>query len=189
VLWETCGSELDAAFWHDAQPVHVQGVETRVPSPAHRLLHVCVHGARWHRPRHIRWVADAAMLLAREDAIDWNRLITAAVAGGVVLPLREALALVGNTLDMEIPEPVRRALARAPVGRAERLRFSLQTKRPRPVTSLQLLACHQWCLARRSGRSVPILGLPAYLWRLYEIRGLRQARELLAHGLRRLPAG
>ncbi len=189
VLWDTCGSGLEAAFWNGARPARVLGIETRVPSPGHRLLHVCVHGARWHRPRHIRWVADAATLLAQKDTIDWDRLIAAAVAGGVVLPLRAALAFLGRTLDMEIPATARRGLERAPVGRVERLRFALQVKRPRLLTALPLIACQQWCFARRSGRSAPILGLPAYLWRLYEVRGLRQARELLAHGLRRLPTG
>jgi hypothetical protein len=187
VLWEACDQAADAAFWSTTVETRVAGgVEARVLCRTHQLLQACVHGARWEHPRSLRWAADAMLLLSRQHGtIDWNRLVSTAVALGVVPPLREALGFLRDTLDAPVPEETLQRLSAAPVGLVERLRYRAQVEPRGRLTALALLASHQWCLTRRTRRGWPLVGLPRYVGQMYEVRHARQLGCLLAHGMRR----
>jgi hypothetical protein len=185
-LQDSCGG-VDNLFWEDARHVRVLGVETRVPGPMHRLFHVCAHGVRWSWPRHIRWIADAVTILSRVSAMDWDALIVAARSAEVARPLHDALFLLRGEFDAPVPTATLDALRATPTTRIERLRHRLEARRPGPVGAASLLVYRQWRLARRSGKWLPLIGLPGYLRRLYEIENLQQIRRLVAHGMRSRP--
>lgn len=186
VLWESCEPSADEAFWRDSVAVEVDHVETRVLGDTHQFLHACAHGAQWSEPRNLRWVADAMTLLARPSSrIDWDRLVLAARDRGVALPVRDAVAFLNEALDAGIPDRVLESLQAARVSAIERWRYTLQVRPRGRLGSLPLLACHQWCLARRAGQGVPLVGLPWYLRQMYEVEHMRQVGPLLAHAVRR----
>ncbi len=183
VLWESCANDADAVFWARARTIDWFGRVVRVLDPAHQLLHVCVHGARWERPSTLRWVADAVHLLETFPALDWTEVEAAARRHGVVLALREALRTLVDLLAAPVPPDVLARLARHRIGSAERLQYRLQMTPPGLLRGLPLLAVHQWRLARSVG-GWPVVGLPRYLRRMYEIEHLRQVPAAVAHGLR-----
>jgi hypothetical protein len=93
------GVDDDAVFWSGARPLMVGSVSTLSMCAEHQLLHVLVHGVRWTRVPHVRWVADAALILrANRTTFKAERLLSAAERFDVVAPIREGLRFVCETL-------------------------------------------------------------------------------------------
>ncbi len=65
-----------AAMWRDARPAGAPFAAARVPSPAHLLLHTCVHFAWQHTMEFGAWRSFRVLgaLAARED-LDWDAFI------------------------------------------------------------------------------------------------------------------
>ena len=97
VLASARGDEEDTSFWSAARPLMVGSQKTLGLSPEDQLLHVLVHGVRWTRMPHVRWVADAALLLrkARED-FKTEEFLDAARRFDAVVPVQEGLGFVAE---------------------------------------------------------------------------------------------
>lgn len=113
--------------WDAAEPFEWAGLALLAPAPADLLLHVIVHGVWIESAAAARWVADAAMVIhAAGPELDWDRLLARASAlPATVLPLRNALAYLRDTFDVDVPEPVIARLARIPVSRHDRRSFRI----------------------------------------------------------------
>jgi hypothetical protein len=99
VLASARADDDDAYFWNAALPIKVGTVATLSLRPEDQLLHVLVHGVRWTRMPHVRWVADAALLLrATRDAFDVDRFLEGAKRFDVVVPVQEGLGHVAELL-------------------------------------------------------------------------------------------
>ncbi len=95
VLASARGDEDDLPFWSAAQPLTIGNHKTLALSPEDQLLHILVHGVRWTRMPHVRWVADATLLLRKAGrAIDVERFLEAAQRTDAVVPVQEGLAFV-----------------------------------------------------------------------------------------------
>src|SRR5262249_7855886 len=119
--------------------------------PADHLLHLCAHGALWHRPPVLRWVADAVTVIRAEPALDWDRLVAGARR-------RELSRTVGDALDylasrMRAPVPAE-AIDHRPRTRTSRRERAARRGLSRPRTPLGVLAAH-WDRYRRVRRLDP----------------------------------
>jgi hypothetical protein len=128
VYWRALGElELStdpdgARFWDAACPTEVRGVQTSTLDTTHELLWTCLAGARTGSTSRVQWVADAFTILqvAGSD-VDWQKLVTEAVALRSALRLRDALAYLTAALDAPVPEAAVRELEATPSSRREQL--------------------------------------------------------------------
>lgn len=184
ILWHTCRDGDDDGCWARSTPVVVHGVETRVLAPADQLLHACVLGGRWEPVPNLKWAADAMAVLASSAGVEWPVLLDEARTRRVAPVVAAALDWLARTLDAPVPTDVLEALRTSPSTSGERLQSRLESRPHGRAGALALLALHQVRVARASG-GWPLLGLPAYLRRMYEVERPSQWRPLLAHAWRR----
>ena len=80
-------ADADNDFWEGAHEVKIQDLPTFTLNPKDQPLHV----AAWEDAvRHVRWVADAMMILkVAKSEIDWNRFLIQARKRQLVIPLRD----------------------------------------------------------------------------------------------------
>lgn len=100
VLNSARGDEDDGYFWSGAEPLMIGNTKTRMLCPEDQLLHALVHGVRWTRMPHVRWVADAAMILRKSGrAFRTERLVEGCLRFDVVAPVEEGLRFVAEIVD------------------------------------------------------------------------------------------
>jgi hypothetical protein len=187
LLPESCWPSADEAFWERAQRAALHGIEVTVLDPTDQLFHVCVHGVKWEQLAPVRWVADAAVTIARAgDEIDWDRLARQAEGHRLTLSLRAALQYLRAALGVPIPAEVLEQLRRARVSLAERWEHELRLRPPRPFVGR--LPEH-WLRYRRRrwGRGENRVGFVRYLEVVLGSDGLWDLgrRALLRHRWRR----
>jgi hypothetical protein len=171
-------------FWAEALDLEVAGQPTRMLSPADLLLHVCVHGAGWDSGARLRWVTDAAAIVARAGtALDWDRLVDQAVRRRVVLPLRDTLGYLVDPFEVAVPGPVLRRLRATPTTRRDRVVYGLLT-RPRPTPGrlggLPITLGRFVTLTAHDPLPKVAVGLPGYLGRSWQIEAPAQLPARLA---------
>jgi hypothetical protein len=130
VYEECCRPDHDDDLWAAAVPAAIGGAPTCVLAIEDQLVHACVHGEKWVFVPGIRWIADAVTILRRRS-VNWDRLLSQAIARRFVLRLREQLAYLVTEFDAPVPSPVLAALAAAPSTSLERFedRFSVRDRR------------------------------------------------------------
>lgn len=179
LCWECCGPGADDAFWAAAQAVAVDGVPTSALCRADQLLHATVHGVAWNPVPPLRWVADAMLILqAAGPSFEWSRLLTQARHLKLILPLREALAFMRDTLDAPVPDVVLATLRASQVSRFERFEYRARIRPWGWYGALPRLVCHYLRLSGSAGQPQGLQGLrgfPRYLQHLY---GLARLRDL-----------
>jgi hypothetical protein len=188
LLPESCWPDADARFWQYAAVVPVGGVEVRVLDTAHQLFHVCAHGVRWEPVPPLRWIADAATVMARAPStIDWDRLLQEAERHRLTLPVRAALTYLARVLGLEVPWGILERLQRIRVSPSERLAHRWQT---RPASRLLGRLPEHWLRYRRFRRGAsgePPISFVDYLEITFGCEGVRalSRRALLRHRWRR----
>ena len=188
VLPENCGRRADDAFWDRSRRAEVRGVPVRVLDPTDQLFHVCAHGVKWEPIRPLRWIADAAVILARAGAeLDWARLARETRQRRLVLPVREALAHLASTLALPVPGAVLSELGAAAVSRAEQWEHRLRT---RPAGRVLGRVPEHWLRYRRlraDRKGEETIGFIGYLQLVLGCQGVGQlaGRALFRHRYRR----
>ncbi|HXY91635.1 MAG TPA: nucleotidyltransferase family protein [Acidimicrobiia bacterium] len=123
------GSGQDPGLWSRARPITVVGHRALAPGAEDLLLLVLLHAYRAGWATTPRWVADVTFLVrAFGETIDWDLLVTRAIQGHLVLPVRDGLEYVWAEFDAPIPNDVLFALARVKVGRWERRRHEVASR-------------------------------------------------------------
>lgn len=116
VLWaEVSGGAVEA---------EVAGAAARVLPAPEALVHVCVHGSHrgWaHSPL---WCLDAALLIRRSPALDWDRVVRRARDWAVAAPAHRALRWLRDGLGVEVPDAPLAGLSRRGVLARGRRRLS-----------------------------------------------------------------
>jgi hypothetical protein len=92
-LWEHC----DTAEWGGARVRQLKGDAL--------LLYLCDHGTK-HRWSRIKWLSDAAMLLAAPRANSWSELLSLSARWDLEQPLAETALLVRWLYGIETPPSV-----------------------------------------------------------------------------------
>lgn len=187
VLWECASSGLDADLWERAVPLRIGSVTTRALCPSDQLLQVCVHGARWNPVPTFRWLADVVFILGTPGpGVDWYRVVELGRRLGVVLPLRDSLAVVRRDLGAAVPPEVLGDLGRLRVPAWQRIEYALQVRAPTLLSPLWLHALHHWRQQRHGGLLRAAWRFPGYLARTFELEGTaRLPRFLLGELARR----
>ncbi len=166
--WRALADPIDERpLWEAAVGFELLERSTLALAPTDQLLDTCVEGLRWGPEPATQWAADAATLVLG-GGIDWHRLM-ALGAGGVSMPLFDALAYLDGALALPVPAETLAALRAAPSRRRRRLAYRAGLKPPRP---LRTLAVH-WDRHRSlrepggGGRGFPSFAhYLAGLWRL-----------------------
>jgi len=96
----------------------------QVPDASDLLLLVLVHGRKPDGQSACRWVTDAVtMIRAANSSLDWDALLERARALGVLLPMRDALTYVYNTLAGTVPTSLLERAWSVEATRADRGRY------------------------------------------------------------------
>ena len=132
----------DDDFWEGAVSVKVNDVFTYALNPADLLLHICVHGAKCDQAQSFRWIADAMMIInSSRKEIDWNRLLKQAKNRRLIIPLRETLNYLSDTMQAPIPGTILTSIQNTPTSKMERLeyRYKTQSYNQKPFGYLPIL--------------------------------------------------
>jgi hypothetical protein len=91
----------DDPFWSEATPLRIGTADTRTLCPEDQLLHALVHGVRWTRMPHVRWVADVTMILrANQDTFRVDRFLEVTQRFDAVTPVQEGLSFVAKHIGV-----------------------------------------------------------------------------------------
>jgi hypothetical protein len=120
------GGRADRELWDAARPCLIDGRETSVASPDDLLLNVATraYGQGWTSEP--RWVADVAMVVRGDgrSAPDWERLLARVRRGGLVAPVRDALARATELVSLPVPSTATSALAASDDSRGAARRYA-----------------------------------------------------------------
>jgi hypothetical protein len=155
----------DDRLWQAAVPLSLEGVATRAPCATDHLYLVCAH-AFASGTSHLRWIADAAVLLRGGD-IDAGRLVALARARRWVAPLAAALRWLRD-FGLPVPPAALAALDSEPVRLLDRLELAGELAEDRFTPARVLLRL--WCRHRRSSPATGLAlaaGFPAFVARAY----------------------
>lgn len=134
--WQLFARQRDAAvtdeFWAHARPLALGETTVLQLCPEDALLHVCSHGVQYAEESPLRWLADAAAILAQSGrtGLAWERVERLAARTGSALVLRHGLEYAAAELQLPVPAEV---LARLRTRRAswlERADFRRSTTVP-----------------------------------------------------------
>jgi hypothetical protein len=118
ILFQDTRPEADDVYWRHARPMVVDGLPATTLSDTDHLFHACIHGACPNPVPPIRWVADAAKIIAIGQ-IDWDRMLGQAEAVGLVSPLLHTLPYLRRAFGLPIPDSVIAKLASIRVRRLD----------------------------------------------------------------------
>ncbi len=124
IMHECCTPSANDLFWQNAIRKEIRGVPVWILNPAHQLLHVCVHGAKWDAIPPIRWVADAmAVLQVADNELSWKQLLAVAAEFRLAYPLRETLRYLSGTFNVPVPAEALDQLDSMPASGTEKFEF------------------------------------------------------------------
>jgi hypothetical protein len=122
------GEAGDPQLWDAARPCPIDGRAALAASPDDLLLRVVTRAYRLGWATEPRWVADVAMVVrggvGSGDDFDWDRLLARVQRGGLVAPVRDALAWVTELVDVAVPTNVTATLAAARDSRGAARRYA-----------------------------------------------------------------
>jgi hypothetical protein len=167
----------EAAVWARAETVDVAGAAARVLSPTDQLLCSCAVGPDLAITVQALWLADVALLAARDD-IDWAALAARARERRISARAGAALAYVRDELGVDVPAGV----SPADVSSRDELAYRLYRLRGGPLGGLpQTLSRH----VRQTAGDEPLRALAATPRFLGEHWGVERPGMLPAAVVRR----
>lgn len=119
-LREAPADAADDWFWSGAERLEFCGVSTRQPSPTAMLVHLVAHGVRSNVEPPIRWIVDAATVIATAS-IDWPALVGFAKAQKLSYRLGLGLDYLARHYEAPVPEEILRELKAAGLSLIERM--------------------------------------------------------------------
>lgn len=177
VLFRCCRASVDEGFWGRAVPLEIMGTKTRALDATDQLLLACSHGLEHTKRAVLRWVVDAVMILRSPHQIDWQRLLDFVLDERLILPTRDALALLRDAFGAPIPAGVVERLANGAVSWAERAegeRFLDEVDQSLLVATAGLYTHHRRSTRDQSGvrSAASFLRYMQYYWELDSLPSL-----------------
>ena len=128
-VFDDSPTHMDEMLWTQARETALFGATALTPDSADLLLYLIDEGVRWEAVPPFRWMADAALLI-RRDEIDWDYFLSRCDAYGRKLPAREGLEFVRSLGLAAVPDRVGEDLRDRSVDRRQFVRHRLLTARP-----------------------------------------------------------
>lgn len=177
IMHECCTTAADNAFWSDAVIKDVRELPVRILSPAHQLIHVCVHGAKWDAIPPIRWVADAMAVLALAgDKLNWEDLMSFALEYRLTYPLKETLQYLSETFNAPIPADIISRLGGIPISSVEKYEFHYRNENyhHKPFGYLPVMWFDHVRRSAGENKAVKVLGFLKYLKEYWGLNSIWQ---------------
>jgi len=163
-------AHADDDFWEKAVLTKFHDVPTNVLNPTDQLLHICIHGARWHETPPFRWVADAIMILNNtHNEIDWNRLAVQAEKRHLILPLLDTLHYLRDTFEAPISPEIIKNFQTVRVPHLELMEYKTDVNPPTQWTAILDLWCQHSRLTGNTNTLRRIMEFPTFLQRIWGI--------------------
>ena len=163
---------VDAWFWSSANPFTFGGVKTRQVAPTPMLMQVLLHGLRSNLEPPIRWISDAAALLARAgNEIDWPEFVAFASTHQVAHRLSLGLQFLVEEFGQPVPDWVIADLNARGISLVERVENIVYLgPATRMYTPRLFPLVDYWRYRRVRRRGQFWRGLPSYLVRRWKLR-------------------
>jgi hypothetical protein len=121
----------DDSLWEQTEDALFKGTTIKILNPTQQILHNCAHGVRWNAISSIRWIVDVMKVLEkRTESIDWELLISEAVARNLTLTMFHALSFLKKEFHADIPGDVLSRLEKLPKDSQEIHYFKVLTSSP-----------------------------------------------------------
>lgn len=125
--WDGADEEL----WKQTEEVTFKGSKIQILNPTQQILHNCAHGVCWNAISSIRWIVDVLTVLKiRDDAVDWETLVSETASRNLGLTMFYALKYLKNEFGAPVPEEVLSHLDRLPKDSQEIRFFRVLTSPP-----------------------------------------------------------
>lgn len=112
MLQSSLHPSADDGFWARAATGELRGAACLVAAPEDVLLHVIAHGWADDPAPSVRWMADAALLLAAVPGLDWECFTARPRAHRLADRVADGLRVLGTVPGVAIPRSVERTLRR-----------------------------------------------------------------------------
>lgn len=177
--------------WRDVAHVAIGGQSVPTLAGADLALLLAGHGTK-EQWRCLQWVADFALLIARDDNIDWSGVYERARGHGCGAAVLLGCLLASDLLDVPVPQPLSELVARNDQVRARAVTLIERMRKGTPEPEDTANFTDLDLCDRRLDRLKAVLGLvltptpgdyaamplPPALWRLYyATRPLRLAAK------------
>lgn len=173
--WHVMHIHLNAIYtapmWAAAKPLMVGEVPSRVLCPEDQLIHLFFNGVIYEGGNNWRWLPDALMVLKKEPALDWDRVVEMCRRLEFVQPVAAILEYLRTEWDVPVPGEAIETLAKTRVSFLMRKSFECLNTPRTQRTSLQIfwLLYTQYLQSRpQTNRFFPV-GFMQFLrdrWRL-----------------------
>ena len=101
---KSCHIDL-AKVWEDSRFIEIGGQKTRILSPEHCLMDLCLHLALHHGLSGLIWFVDIARFIEYyKNEINWNRFLENSLRYKIYKPIFYTLFYVKKNFGQEIPE-------------------------------------------------------------------------------------
>jgi len=125
-------------LWSRSVCFDLHGQTLRTLCPSDQLLHACAQAADWNVVRPIRWIPDASMIVRNAD-IDWDRLVEQAQRMDLVIATQDALGVLREFLDLDVPEATLARLHAQPASFLSKIDYSSSARSPMALIGRPLL--------------------------------------------------
>jgi len=179
-IFQTCFADPEP-LWRAATRFDLNGFDASTLCSTDHLLHACAQAAGWNIVRPVRWIPDAKMIIAK-SSIDWDRMAENAGRFDLAEPIYDALLVLRELLDLDIPENTLTTLKRIPTRLASRVDYRLSARRPVPFLGRPVQRYFRYL---RTGKPLG-LSFAQYMKQLW---GVHSLYKLIALGARRIWSG
>ena len=177
VLREGYQANADDDFWDGAVSTKIHDVSTCALNPTDQLLHVCVHGEEWNYVTPFDFLADAMIIMnTSKSEIEWNRLITQTQKRRLILPFKDTLNYLKDTLEAPVPLTALQSLQNMHTSKIERIVYEVKTKIRQP-TLLNVFLVHWSHYSQSMGDTRlqhKFIGFPKYIKQVWGVEHLWQ---------------
>lgn len=125
-------------LWSKSVCFDLHGQTLRTLCPSDQLLHACAQAADWNVVRPIRWIPDASMIVRNAD-VDWDRLVEQAQRMDLVIATRDALGVLREFLDLDVPQAAIARLRAHPASFLSRIDYSSSAQSPMALIGRPLM--------------------------------------------------
>jgi len=166
-LWEATWEGAEMHFWETAEPITIQGVDTKIMAPTEQLFHTIVHGSQFNALPPLRWIADAFKVIEKDgERIDWDKLITLGKEYSYLTNLQQGILFLRSHFEIQMPEDFVTDLVQLKAPLTEKLEYQLES-RYIPAYRIDMLLFRAWFRHSKQKRDTHsihrLLSFPSYI--------------------------